>query len=30
LGHSGRQKVTQEFDLYKNATRLIQQITSEI
>ena len=30
LGHSGRQKVTEEFDLYKNAARLVQQITSEI
>jgi colanic acid/amylovoran biosynthesis glycosyltransferase len=29
LGHSGRKKVTEEFDLYKNATRLIQQIVLE-
>lgn len=30
LGNAGRQMVTEEFDLYKNAARLIQQIASEI
>jgi glycosyltransferase involved in cell wall biosynthesis len=30
LGHAGRQKVTEEFDLYKNAARLVNQIASEI
>jgi colanic acid/amylovoran biosynthesis glycosyltransferase len=29
LGHSGRRKVAEEFDLYKNAARLIQQIALE-
>ena len=29
LGQSGRRKVTEEFDLYKNATRLIQYIAGE-
>jgi len=30
LGQSGRQKVVEEFDLYKNATRLIQHIGREV
>ena len=30
LGNAGRQMVTEEFDLYKNAARLVQQIASEI
>lgn len=30
LGRSGRNKVSEEFDLYKNAARLIQFITAEV
>ena len=30
LGQAGRQKVAEEFDLYKNAAKLIQHIASEI